>query len=410
MSDRRNVYPRGLDKAQSRVHSSCSSASISIESRRPPLMFDGSQLCSVQHTVYKVRELENVLRISAWRFGPSLFSKCVASTRSPIFFPLFSFSVFLFSFFFFRRASAADWSQRRHGVSSALPFSSCACRRLPARQRACSPAWQAAPAYGNARDKCNATRSLRYSAGHPSIMHVSSISFSSCLCALFASAQRTRLAESLRLYDCGDKSRVASRRLPIERFGPILLNITASATTTIYLFPRASPVFPRCVAGEVAISWYRACLRTILFQLTARTWKRSFDVSFTRSFGTCLFVLLLGNDLSKDRDATSSLDESRLESLSWWKFGFGEPRPGVSRRDQETQFPELRIRKLIFTLAESRWFSVEGCPGESRRDRETEKMGSTVERAKVSVARQPTPETSSQTLTSRPEAKSSKSR
>lgn len=230
------------------------------------------------------------------------------------------------------------------------------------------------------------------------------------MCALFASAQRTRLAESLRLYDCGDKSRVASRRLPIERFGPILLNITASGTTAIYLFPRASPVFPRYIAGEVAISRYRACLGAILFQLPARTWKRSFDVSFNRSFGTCLFVLLLGNDLSKDRDATSSLDESRLESLSWWKFGFGEPQPGVSRRDRETQFPESRIRKLVFTLAESGWFSVEGCPGESRRDRETEKMGSTVERAKVSVARQPTPETSSQTLTSRPEAKSSKSR
>lgn len=130
--------------------------SISIESRRPPLIFDGSQLRSVQHTVYKAREFENVLRISAWQFrGPSLFSKSVASTRFPIFFLLFSFSVFLFFsflFFFFFDEHRAP-TGRNGDTASPLGFAffiPCLSAPLPARQRACSPAWQAAPAYGNA--------------------------------------------------------------------------------------------------------------------------------------------------------------------------------------------------------------------------------------------------------------------
>lgn len=240
--------------------------------------------------------MENVLRISAWRFGPSLFSKCVASTRSPIFFLLFSLSVFLFSFFFFRRASATDWSQRRHGVSSALPFSSCACRRLSRRG--------GRPRRRMATRATNATRRARYAIPQ-AILRSRTFPPSLFLPVCARSLRRPNEPDWLRAFD---KSRVASRRLPIERFGPILLNIIASATTTIYLFPRASPVLPRCIAAEVAISWYRVRLRAILSQLPARTCKRSFDVSFTRSFATCLFVSLLGNDLSKDRDATSSLD------------------------------------------------------------------------------------------------------
>lgn len=162
MFDRRNVYPRELDKAENRVHSSYSSASISIESRRRPLIFDGSQLCNVQHT--------RCTRYASWRTfcasphggsGPTLFSKCVASTRSPIFFLLFSFSVFLFSFFFFRRASAADWSQRRHGVSSALPFSSCACRRR-SRRGSARVRQHGRPRRRMATRATNATRRARY--------------------------------------------------------------------------------------------------------------------------------------------------------------------------------------------------------------------------------------------------------
>lgn len=182
-----------------------------------PLIFDGSQLCSVQHTMYKVRELENVPRISAWQFGPFPFSKCAASTRSPIFFFFLFYFFFLFSFFStsIGRQLVATATRRLLGFAFFILRLSAP---LPARQRARSPAWQAAPAYGNARDKSHATR---YSAGHPSITDVSSISFSCCLCALFVSAQRTRLAESLRLYDCRDKSGVApppDRTLPTDSF------------------------------------------------------------------------------------------------------------------------------------------------------------------------------------------------
>lgn len=244
----------------------------------------------------------------------SLFQVCrfdaISRFLSLIFF-------FCFPFFFFRRASAADWSQRRHGVSSASPFSSCACRRL-SRRGSALVRQRGRPRRRVATRATNATRRAR-SAIPRAILRSRTFLPSLFLPVCARSLRRPNEPDwlrALRLYDCGDKSGVASRRLPIERFGPILLNIIASGTTTIYLFPRASPVFPRCIAGEVAISRYRACLRAISFQLPARAWKRSFDVSFTRSFATCLFVLLLGNDLSKDRDATSSLDESRLESLS----------------------------------------------------------------------------------------------
>lgn len=143
--------------------------------------------------------MENVLRISAWRFGPySLFQVCrfhaISHFLSFIFFFCFPFFFFLFSTSIGRRLVATA-TRRLLGFAF---FILCLSAPLPARQRACPPTWQAAPAYGNARDKCNATRSLRYSAGHPSITHVFSISFSSCLCALFASPQRTRLTESLR--------------------------------------------------------------------------------------------------------------------------------------------------------------------------------------------------------------------
>lgn len=130
----------------------------------------------------------------------------------------FSFFLFLFSFLFFFSTSigrqlVATATRRLLGFAFFI-----LCLSAPLPQRARSPAWQAAPAYGNARDKCHATR---YSAGHPSITDVSSISFSCCLCALFVSAQRTRLAESLRLYDCRDKSGVApppDRTLPTDSF------------------------------------------------------------------------------------------------------------------------------------------------------------------------------------------------
>lgn len=195
MSDRRNVYPRGLDKAQSRVRSSYPSASISIESRRRPLIFDGSQLCSVQLVRCTRHASRRTFCASPHRgSGPLPFPS--VSLRRDLSFS-FSYFLFLFSFFLFStsigRRLVATATRRLLGFAFFILRLSAP---LPARQRACSPAWQAAPACGNARDKCDATRSLRYSAGHPSITHVSSISFSSCLCALFASAQRTRLAES----------------------------------------------------------------------------------------------------------------------------------------------------------------------------------------------------------------------
>lgn len=153
---------------------------------------------TVQRIACKVRELKNVTRISAWQFGLVLFSKCAASTPSPIFFVLFPFLsfFFLFSTSIGRRLRpTGDTASPRlclfHPVLDGAPpvaaarlFASMA-GRAGVRQRA--------------RDKCHATRSLRYSAGRPSITDVSSISFSSCLCALLVSAQPTRLAESLRL-------------------------------------------------------------------------------------------------------------------------------------------------------------------------------------------------------------------
>lgn len=121
----------------------------------------------------------------------SLFQVCRFHAISHFLSFIFSFC---FPFFFFLFSTSIGHRLVATATRRLLGFAFfilCLSAPLPAR-------WQAAPAYGNARDKCNATRSLRYSAGHPSITHVSSISFSSCLCALFASPQRTRLAVSLR--------------------------------------------------------------------------------------------------------------------------------------------------------------------------------------------------------------------
>ena len=213
--------------------------------------------------------------------GPFPFCKCAASSRSPIFFFFFSIS-FFFSLFFFPRASAANWSQRRHGVSSVLPFSSCACRRP---SRSALVLQHGRPRRRMVTRATNATRRAIPQA----ILRSRTFLLSLFLAVCARSLCRPNEPDRLRAFDFTTaETKAASRRLPIERFRPILLNIIASGTTTIYLFPR-------CIAAEVAISWYRAC---------------------TRSFDTSSFVLLLGNDLTKDRDATSSLDESRLESLS----------------------------------------------------------------------------------------------
>lgn len=180
---------------------------------------------------------------------------------------LFFYFLFLFSFFFFPRASAANWSQRRHGVSSVLPFSSCACRR-PSRRGSALVRQHGRPRRRMVTRATNATRRAIPQAILRSRTFLPSLFLAVCARSLC----RPNGPDWLRAFDFTTaETKAASRRLPIERFRPILLNIIASGTTTIYLFPR-------CIAAEVAISWYRAC---------------------TRSFDTSSFVLLLGNDFNQ---------------------------------------------------------------------------------------------------------------
>lgn len=244
---------------------------------------DIRRFATVQRTAYGVQDTRVGERSAHLRMAVralSLFAS--VPLRRDLQFS-FSFFLFLFSFlFFFPRASAANWSQRRHGVSSVLPFSSCACRRP---SRSALVLQHGRPRRRMVTRATNATRRAIPQAILRSRTFLLSLFFAVCARSLC----RPNEPDWLRAFDFTTaETKAASRRLPIERFRPILLNIIASGTTTIYLFPR-------CIAAEVAISWYRAC---------------------TRSFDTSSFVLLLGNDLTKDRDATSSLDESRLESLS----------------------------------------------------------------------------------------------